>query len=71
LRRFSQFATVMAMNYPFTRRSLFVAANHPGAPFDGFELRLGPEQDQLQGHSEFGGDERSSADAGIHFAESR
>jgi hypothetical protein len=48
-----------------------VAADHVGDPFDGFDLCLGPEQDQLQGHSEFGGDERSSANAGFHFAESR
>ena len=50
---------------------LFVAANCTGVPIDCFELRLGPEQDQLQSHSEFGGDEGSSADAGFHFAESR
>ena len=54
-----------------SRAIAFVAANHTGAPVDCLELRLGPEQDQLQGHSEFGGDERSSADAGFHFAESR
>ena len=48
-----------------------VAANHTGARFDGFKLCLGAEQDQLQGHSEFGGDEGSSADAGFHFAEFR
>lgn len=49
----------------------FVAANHTGTPFNGFALRLGTEQDQLQGHSKFRGDERSSADAGFHFAEFR
>ena len=49
----------------------FVAANDTGTPFNGFELRLEPGQDQLQGHSKFGGDEGSSADAGFHFAEFR
>ena len=48
----------------------FLAAIVVGSAFDGFDLRLGPEQDQLQDHSKFGADERQSANAGFHFAES-
>lgn len=48
----------------------FLAAIVVGSPFDEFDLRLGPEQDQLQDHSKFGADERQSANAGLHFAES-
>ena len=49
---------------------LFLAHILIGSRFDAFDVGLGPEQDQLQSHSEFGGDERPNANAGFHLAES-
>jgi hypothetical protein len=75
-RKLPDIASVQPVRYshdyelPALEAMAFFAAILVGSPFDGFNARLGPEQDQLQSHSEFGGDERQSANAGFHFAES-